>query len=158
MILLTTIQTIIFIAYLAFILNKFGGLLKSGKLHSISNSWYLLERAQKPLFTLFTWGIGVPMLFYNHWLFFLAGAGLCFVGAATQFKSNMASTGLIHYVGAALGIGLTALGLGVVGGYWLPVVLLILGGGLMKWKVKLNFIFWFEVYSFIVLLPFLYFM
>ena len=154
--LLVILQTIVFLAYLAFILSKFGGLLKSGKLHSISNSWYLLKRSQQPLFTLFAWGIGMPMLFYNHWLFFLAGAGLCFVGAATQFKSSMASTGLIHYIGATLGIGLTAIGLWVVAGNWIPLLLLILGGGLIKWKIKLNFIFWFEVYAFAVLLPFLY--
>tara|TARA_R110001606_G_scaffold244806_1_gene392775 strand:- start:1158 stop:1628 length:471 start_codon:yes stop_codon:yes gene_type:complete len=150
------IQTIIFVAYLTFILIKFGRLLKSGELHSISNSWYLLDTKHQPLFTLFTWGIGIPMLFYNHWLFFLAGSGLAFVGAATQFKLTNSSTPLVHYIGAALGIGLTAVGLGVVGGYWFLLVLLALGGGLMKWKVKLNFIFWFEVYAFVLLLPFLY--
>ena len=138
------IQTIIFVAYLTFILIKFGRLLKSGELHSISNSWYLLDRKHQPLFTLFTW------------LFFLAGSGLAFVGAATQFKLTNSSTPLVHYIGAALGIGLTAVGLGVVGGYWFLLVLLALGGGLMKWKVKLNFIFWFEVYAFVLLLPFLY--
>ncbi len=150
------IQTIIFVAYLTFILIKFGELLKSGKLHSISNSWYLLDRKQQPLFTLFTWGIGIPMLFYNHWLFFLAGSGLAFVGAATQFKLSDSLTPLVHYIGAALGIGLTAIGLGIVGGYWFPLILLVLGGGLMKWKVKFNFTFWFEVYAFLLLLPFLY--
>ena len=35
---------------------------------------------------------------------FISGIGLCFVGAATQFKMKESYTRLIHFAGAAVGI------------------------------------------------------
>ena len=35
---------------------------------------------------------------------FVSGIGLCFVGAATQFKMKESYTRLIHFAGAAVGI------------------------------------------------------
>ena len=91
-------QVIIFCAYVLYIVERFG------VLDSISESWYRLGLSEKVLFTLFTWGIGIPMLLYGSESLFISGAGLCFVGAATQFKMKDTYTRLIHYAGAIIGL------------------------------------------------------
>ena len=95
---LLVIQVLIFLAYVIFIVNRFG------VLPSISDSWYSLPHGSKGLFTLFTWGIGIPMLLYGTLPLFISGTGLCFVGAATQFKMKESYTKVIHFAGAAVGI------------------------------------------------------
>jgi hypothetical protein len=101
MITLTIIQSIIFIAYIAFIIIKF-----KGPLPSISESWYRLPGLQKQLFTLFCWALGFLMLFQTDGstpFFFLSAAGLCFCGAAAMFKSDE-TTRKVHTNGAIIGI------------------------------------------------------
>ena len=91
-------QIFVFIAYVSFVVSSYG------VLPSISDSWYSLPVGRKGLFTFFTWGIGIPMLLYGTLPMFVSGIGLCFVGAATQFKMKESYTRLIHFAGAAVGI------------------------------------------------------
>ena len=91
-------QIFVFITYVSFIVSSYG------VLPSISDSWYSLPVGRKGLFTFFTWGIGIPMLLYGTLPMFVSGIGLCFVGAATQFKMKESYTRLIHFAGAAVGI------------------------------------------------------
>ena len=95
---LLLVQIIVFLSYVIGIVSKYG------VLPSISDSWYSLPLGWKSLFTFFTWGIGIPMLLYGTLPLFISGAGLCFVGAATQFKMKESYTRLIHFAGAAVGI------------------------------------------------------
>lgn len=91
-------QIFVFIAYVSFVVSSYG------VLPSISDSWYSLPIGRKGLFTFFTWGIGIPMLLYGTLPMFVSGIGLCFVGAATQFKMKESYTRLIHFAGASVGI------------------------------------------------------
>ena len=95
---LLLVQVVVFLSYVIGIVSKYG------VLPSISDSWYSLPLGWKSLFTFFTWGIGIPMLLYGTLPLFISGVGLCFVGAATQFKMKESYTRLIHFAGAAVGI------------------------------------------------------
>lgn len=142
---LTLIQLVVFLSYVGLIVKRYG------IIPSISDSWYHLSIAQKGLFTLFTWGIGIPMLFYGNWLFFLSGAGFAFVGAATQFKSTLANTNKIHYGGAVVGI------LGALLGIWmkfdtiLPLLWFIFTAVMLQVSYVKNKIWWQEIAAFVVI-------
>ena len=113
---LTIIQLVVFLLYVGFIIKRYG------VLPSISDSWYVLPLSQQFLFTLFTWGLGIPMLLYGNIWFFLSGAGLSFVGAATAFKSKIGLTKEVHYGGALVGILGALIGILVEYSNFLPLV------------------------------------
>ena len=145
---LTTIQALIFITYIAFLYSQFGK-----PLPSISQSWYDLPRPMNNLFTLFCWSIGIAMIFQggNAW-FFMSGAGLCFVGAATTFLSKAANANIVHYLGAAVGIGCALFGLGFQYGIYFPLLVFILGTALIMIVPKINNkIWWVEILAFVVI-------
>jgi len=73
----------IFVSYVAAIWIIFG------VQKSISASYYKLPKKWKFLMTLFCWGIGFPAMIIGQsiWMI-LAGAGICFVGAAAAFGEN----------------------------------------------------------------------
>src|SRR5210317_2210087 len=111
-----TIQITIFILYTTFIVYR------HGILPSISESWYVLPRGQKFLFTLFTWGLGIPMLFYDSGALFLSGSALTFVGVATQFKTSISFTREVHYAGALIGVLVPLIYFGISSDNWLPLI------------------------------------
>ena len=122
-------------------------------LHSISDSWYVLkqkEQHEEILFTIFTYllGIGTLLQYYHSPLFFIAGMGFFWVGTQTQFRSTVSVKGTIHYIGAVLGISLSLVGL-LLQGVWLPLLIMIIGVGIMKWKKWNNFIWWSEILAFL---------
>ena len=59
---LLVIQVIVFLSYVVGIVSRYG------VLESISDSWYSLPLKYNGLFTLFTWGLGIPMLIYVLWV------------------------------------------------------------------------------------------
>jgi len=96
---LTIIQSIIFISYVTFLMIKF-----KGPLSSISDSWYKLSGVYKNLFTLFCWSLGFTLFFQTNGtsaMFFISGVGLSTVGVATMFNSDKIIK-IIHYSGASI--------------------------------------------------------
>lgn len=143
---LLLIQSIVFLSYVGFIIRKYG------VLESISDSWYSLPQSLNFLFTLFTWGIGIPILFYGNVWFFLAGIGLSFVGAATRFKSLFSFTKQVHYTGAVIGIFSTLIGITVMYKTFIPLVTFTSIALLLQvFKIR-NTIWWQEIVAFVTIL------
>ena len=59
--------------------------------------------------------------------------------------------GTIHYLGAVLGIVLSLGGL-LLNGIWLPLVIWVLGSGIMRYLKIQNFIWWVEMLAFITII------
>jgi hypothetical protein len=124
-------------------------------LHSVSDSWYVLkqhERHEEILFTIFTYflGIGTLLQYYIHPIFFIAGMGFFWVGTQTQFRGESIKE-TIHYLGAVLGIGGSLIGLGLTFS-WIPLLLMLGGGGVMKLLKINNFLWWVEMLAFILVI------
>jgi hypothetical protein len=124
-------------------------------LHSVSDSWYVLkqhERHEEILFTIFTYflGIGTLLQYYLNPIFFIAGMGFFWVGTQTQFRGESIKE-TIHYLGAVLGIGGSLIGLGLTFS-WIPLLLMLVGGGVMKLLKINNFLWWVEILAFILVI------
>ena len=143
---LTLIQLVVFTLYVGYIMKKFG------VLPSISESWYVLPQNQNVLFTLFTWGIGIPMLFYGNVFFFLSGTGLVFVGAATRFKTMLAYTKLVHYIGAVVGIFGALIGIAVEWNNCLPLIWFLFFAVFIQVSHQKNKLWWQEIAAFATVL------
>lgn len=143
---LTLIQLIIFTVYVGSITKKYG------ILPSISESWYVLPTRLNFLFTLFVWGISVPMFFYGNVWFALAASSLSFVGAATQFKMTLSWTKQIHYTGALLGILLSLVGILVEWNNPYPLILFLICAVVMTLMKIKNAIWWIEIAAFLTIL------
>jgi len=145
MIYLLITQIIVFITYVSYIWYNYS------VLPSISESWYILPNNKKALFTLFCWGISIPLLSYGDILLFLSAAGLIITGTATAFKNKKSLTDEIHYIGASVGILFSILFFITKGIYIIPTIWLIGAILLLIFKVK-NVIWWIEIYSFVLIL------
>lgn len=143
---LTIIQLVIFLLYVGFIVKHYG------ILPSISDSWYVLPSRHNFLFTLFTWGIGIPMFLYGNVWFALSGSGLSFVGAATQFKDKIALTKEVHYIGAVVGILGALIGIIVEYGNYLPLVLFVFLAISIQVSYMKNKIWWQEIVASLLIL------
>ena len=124
-------------------------------LHSVSDSWYVLklkEHNEEILFTIFTYflGIGTLLQYYLNPIFFIAGMGFFWVGTQTQFRGESIKE-TIHYLGAVLGIGGSIIGLGLTFS-WIPLLLMLVGGGVMKLLKINNFLWWVEMLAFILVI------
>ena len=128
-------------------------------LHSISDSYYLLkskEQHEEILFTLFTYllGIGTVLQYPHSFIFFLSGMGFFLVGTQVQFRDEyVTEKGLIHYIGAVIGIGGALIGL-LLNGIWTPLLSFLILGFLL-WgmrKEKGDFIFWVEILAFLTII------
>lgn len=151
---ITTFQALVFLLYVGFLLFKF-----KKPLPSISDSWYELPSPINHLFTLFTWSLGFAMVFQGTGetpLFFLSGAGLLFVGTATQFKWTGAHTNIVHYVGAAAGIICALIGLWFENGVYLPTLLWVVSVIVLKLSKIKNFTWWVEISAFVCIVIGLY--
>jgi hypothetical protein len=143
---LLLIQTVVFISYVGLIIKRYG------ILPSISDSWYSLPQSENFLFTLFTWGLAIPMLFYGNVWFFLAGVGLSFVGAATQFKMTLGLTSEIHYAGAVLGIFSSLIGIASMYQDLFPLVNFVFFALVLQLSPIKNKLWWQEILAFAVIL------
>jgi hypothetical protein len=143
----TLIQFLFFVIYLAFIVRKFG------VLPSISESRYFLEE-DDPLFTVFCWGIGIPMFFQSNGtseFFMLSGIGLILVGTAVRFKAIYNCK--IHYAGAAAGISGALLGLLTENEMWQPIAYFVLASSFIALHTKIiKKIWWLEISAFIIII------
>jgi hypothetical protein len=146
MISLTLIQLLVLTLYLGLIIKRYG------ILPSISDSWYSLPQRENFLFTLFTWGLGIPMLFYGNVWFFLSGSGLSFVGAATQFKSMIGITKEVHYAGALVGILGALIGIWVQWDNLLPLVWFLFLALSIQVSYMKNKIWWQEIVAIVLIL------
>ena len=129
-------------------------------LHSVSDSWYILkqhERHEEILFTIFTYflGIGTLLQYYIHPIFFISGMGFFWVGTQTQFRGESIKE-TIHYLGAVLGIGGSLIGLGLTFS-WIPLLLMLVLGGIGKLLKINNFLWWVEILAFILVIGGLWF-
>ncbi len=139
---LIAIQVVVFFSFLSYVYKK------HGILDAISDSYYKLKR--KNLFVLFCWGIGIPMIFITPYvLFFLAGSGMVFLGAAARYKDRITAT--VHIIGAISGIVLALMGLWVHYGMWWPLVVMIVLYLLLRLLKLKNFTWWIESLAFVVI-------
>lgn len=137
------IQLTLFIVYIFFVVKR------HGVQRSISESWYTLGNDYNWMFTVvFCFGIGVLQLFHGSEWFFISGASLCFVGAATAFK-GVKTTMIVHNVGATCSIVFGLIGLAVIGIWWpfIPVAV----GAVSLSKIK-NSTWWIECVAFFSIL------
>ena len=141
-----TIQITIFILYTTLIVYRYG------ILPSISESWYVLPRGQKFLFTLFTWGLGIPMFFYDSGALFLSGSALTFVGVATQFKTSISFTREVHYAGALIGVLVPLIYFGISSDNWMPLLIQVISTMIIISTRIQNKIWWTEIVAFFCVL------
>jgi hypothetical protein len=141
-----TIQITIFILYTTLIVYRYG------ILPSISESWYVLPLRQKFLFTLFTWGLGIPMLFYDSGALFLSGSALTFVGVATQFKTSISFTREVHYAGALVGVLVPLIYFGISSDNWMPLLVQVISTIIIISTRIQNKIWWTEIVAFFCVL------
>lgn len=123
-----------------------------GILPSISDSWYSLPTNQNFLFTLFTWGLGIPMFLYGNIWFALSGVGLSFVGAATMFKMKEGLTSEVHYTGAVMGIFCALIGIASMYQNFLPLALFLMSAIAIQISPSSNKLWWQEIAAFIAIL------
>ena len=143
---LTLTQLLVITLYLGLIIKRYG------ILPSISDSWYSLPPRENFLFTLFTWGLGIPMLFYGNVWFFLSGAGLSFVGVATQFRSFIGITKEVHYGGALVGILGALIGIWVQWDNLLPLIWFLFFALSIQVSYMKNKIWWQEIVAVVLIL------
>lgn len=129
---------LVFVTFVAYVWVKYG------ILDSISASWYALGK-KSWLFTLFLWSISLPLCVMGNAWFVVAGACLCFTGAAAAYKQKMTNT--VHYIGAVGGITLSLAGL-IQNGIWWPAVAFAITAIILR-RLKLkNLTWWVEVAAF----------
>ena len=146
------IMLVIFTSYVSFISAKYG--IQT----SISESYYVLPRNLQWLFTMVTWGYAFPAIIIGvpfSGLAFLAGAGICFVGASPAFRgkdgNNHTMERTVHMVGAIIGVTAAQVLISFVLGYWWITLGFIIFSALtfLIPKMKVNITWWIEIYAFI---------
>jgi len=76
--------------------------------------------------------------------------GFFWVGTQTQFRGESIKE-TIHYLGAVLGILGSLIGLGLTFS-WIPLLLMLVGVGIMKGLKITNFLWWAEMLAFILVI------
>lgn len=127
--------------------------LRYGVQTSISESYYRLPRNLQWLFTIATWGYAFPAIIIGvpySGLAFLAGSGICFVGASPAFKS-LGLENIVHMVGAGIGVTASQLFISLVLGQWWITLCFVLLSGLCYLipKMKTNILWWVEILAFL---------
>jgi hypothetical protein len=139
------IQILLFAFYTIYVGKKYG------IQKSISDSWYAMKESENWMFTvIFCYGIGISMVFqvvYSAW-FFLSGAALVFVGAASDFKTWHVAK-WVHTTGAVICIVAALLGLWEIGVQWVFYVII---AGLFVAIPGKNKIWWVEVTCFVAIM------
>ena len=138
---ITLAQLILFTFYFIFVLSKYGAQ------KSISESWYVMK--EKWMFSVvLCFGVGMLQLMHGSVLFFLAGASLCFVGAATDFRSRR-TVRITHYIGAFSSIILSLIALWQYEVKWPIFIIFALCIG--TWRIN-NRTWWLEIGVFYVIM------
>jgi hypothetical protein len=133
-------QTILFTSFVLWITIRYG------IQKSISDSWYAGNYAERVAFTLlFAFAIGGLQFFSGSVWFALSGSFLVFVGVAPDFKSEWATTEVVHVAGATGAIVLALFGL-VLEDVWWPVIPVALSMAMLS-KAR-NKTFWIEIVAF----------
>lgn len=133
----------VFISYVSYIWIKFG------IQKSISASYYALPENQRFLFTLFCWGFAFPAIIIGvevTLLMFFAGAGICFVGAASKILEK--DVYKIHMVAAIGGIIFSQLA--IFFGFhmlWLNITSVVLSA-IILFLFKKTYFWWIELVAF----------
>lgn len=146
----------VFVSYVAFIWIRYD------IQKSISDSFYrLIEDPKVPnvigqsLFTFFCWGFAFPAIIIgvdltDNVLMFLAGAGICFVGAAAAFKGD-SMTHSVHMIGAYSGVLFSQLAIAFLFKMYYVNIIFILFAILalvFRKKLKDNQVWWQEIAAF----------
>lgn len=159
---ITLISVCLFIIYISSIIIKYG--IPS----SVSETFYLLPKNMRWLFTVFCWGVSIivaPWLDITpkSWQFlaFLSVAGLCFVGTAAEFKEDLISK--VHYTAAVVCMAASQLWIFLVTKLWYISLFCLLISAVScyfiwriaskkaGYKVSGNITFWAEMWAFISL-------
>jgi len=159
---MTLISIAIFCVYMGAILAVYG------IPASVSETFYLLPRGRRWLFTAFCWGVAVIVAPWldatpEPWQFlaFLSVGGLCFVGTAAQFKEQFVAR--VHFAGAGVCAAASQLWIFIVPGlWWVSVACLLAAAGacLGLWLRAsrragrpqfANVVFWGEMWAFVSL-------
>ena len=159
---ITLISLLIFCAYIGTILAVYG------VPASVSETFYLLPKGKRWLFTAFCLGVSIIVAPWldatsEQWqlLAFLSVAGLCFVGVAAQFKDDLVAR--VHYGGAGVCAVASQLWIFLAAGlWWVSLVCLLAAGGVCFCLGRrasrkagkpqfANIVFWAEVWAFISL-------
>jgi hypothetical protein len=124
-----------------------------GVIPSISDSYYALGK-KGILFLFFCLILGFSYVISplgEKFLFFLSGAGLVLTGVASEFRSNIVTTRIVHNVSAISSILFSFLGQIIYYDLWWPFILsftfLIIS---LIFKIK-NIIWWVEIVSIILI-------
>ena len=145
---LLSISTGIFVAYVIFVMIKFG------IQKSISESYYRFPNSMRFIFTLALWGFAIPIIMLGgiseSVLLFLAGGFIVLVGAAPAFKGLLMEY-KAHMLGAYTGILLGLTSLIVDFGSWEIVAIAVVLAILLKIFSK-NYIWWIEILAFFTIL------
>ena len=122
--------------------------MRYGLLTSVSASHYALINENKKLgwvFTIFSWGYALPaIMMATTGLMFFAGAFICFVGVAANYKDD-GLDGIWHGRFAMIAVGLSQLSIAFdYGLYWLNIASLLVAVVLWCFKDKIKFTYWVE--------------
>lgn len=135
---LFTIMVGVFIAYVLYIMTKYG--IQS----SISESYYVLPKNRNWMFVLFTWLFAFPaMILGDSYLMFFAGGGIVFVGAAAAM--HLQPTKTIHFIGALIGMVLGSIAIITQYHMWYLLPAVFVGIGLAAVFDKKHLLWWTEI-------------
>lgn len=144
---------------------------RHGMTYSISSSYRKLIGWEKPFFTLTMWAVAIPIMIVgidsvpNNWpeiLFFLAGSGICLVGASPEYWSGKMEL-TAHLIGSYAGIGLGMLACLIYLFSPLSIILVsayaafVISQMFIKKLRVPNYIYWIEVVALIIVCSILYF-
>ena len=134
--------------------------IRYGVQSSVSESYYRLPKSLRWVFTLVTWGyafcaIYIGLELTGNGLVFLSGVGIGFVGAAPLFHKEAEGSGrstlegIVHMVGAIVGITAMQIFLCVVGFWWITLLFAVVSGLLFIWKrTYSHYVWWVEIAAF----------
>jgi hypothetical protein len=147
------ISFVIFTSYITYIAINYG------VLPSVSDSYYSLPKHRRWLFTITFWSFSFPLIIAGETgLMFLAGASICFTGAAPAFdpdrEANKSSTmqRKVHIMSAIVGI--TASVFAIFFNFGASVIGIITLGSIIALKLlKVNNVtWWIEVVAYYAIL------
>lgn len=142
---LLILSTSIFIGYVSWILSR------EGMIPSISESYYRLPYSLKVFFTLFIWGMAVPIMIVSATPLMIAACFfICMVGTTQTFKIKL--VGIIHTFAAMTGIGLGVLSLFFEFRTPLTAIAIIMSAAVLYGFNVKNKVFWTEIISFTMIL------
>lgn len=116
---------------------------------SISATYYELDN--RWLFTIVMWGFALSfMIVAAKPLFFLAGAGIMFVGAAPRVGEKYEMSEKVHIIGSYIGVAVGTLAFWVYyNAWWIPLIQLLFTVPAMKFKLR-NHTYYIELLAIIL--------